>query len=243
MAITRRNWTHKVDNRGVNNIELDVPAGTTTGDVMFAFVATIAFAPTTMQALAGWTKIGEHNNAGTDNTTSWIFKRNATGSEPASYTWTWGNNGKSLGGIITYTGVDPAVTPVPVVSGWVDPGIAVSGPIVNVPAGSWLTTWVFGRQSPKTDAVKSWSTSTGSDLELADEYTVDADTSRHATHALYDSNGPAPGGNQSRILTASIQLQQVHLWELVVPMLGTEPEPDPGGGGGAITGAGILPIR
>lgn len=242
MAITRRGVTSKIDNRGVNNITMDVPAGTTTGDVMFAFFGCIMFAPQVMNDLAGWTKIGEYQNAGTDNTMSWIFKRNAGASEPASYTWTWERNGKSVGAIASYSGVDPSATITPVVSGWIDPSVAVSGPNVNVPAGNWLSTFVFARQSPATDAAKSWSTSAGGDLELVDIYNDDPGTSRAGSMALYDSNGPAPGGNQSRILTSNLQLQQVMLWEMVIPLLGTTPEP-PGPNSGAITGAGILPIR
>lgn len=225
MAVGLRGFRSKVDMRGVNNIALDVPPGSVTGDMMYAFLGNIAFAPTTVTTPAGWTKVGEWNNPGTDNTTSYLFAKPAGASEPATYTWTFGHNGKSLGAIGTYTGVDLTAQHRSLVAGWVDGSAPYPSPTVELSTGDWLVTWAYGRQSPATTATKSWVNSTAADAERADEFT-DETSSRHCTHAYYDSNGGLPAGNYSRSVTPTPVLQQVHLWSLRIPAAASQ-----GGGG------------
>lgn len=231
MAVTRRGTpAGVVDNRGVNNITLPVTAGTTTGDMMYAFMGSIGVAPVTMPLPSGWTKVGEWQNPGTDNTTSYIYQRAASASEPGSYLFTFGSNAKSLGIIVTYSGVDLAAEPVVAYTGGVDAPRAVSSPPVALVAGDWLATYVFGRQSPATDVVKSWTTDTTADTELVDAYSDEIGTSRAGVHALWDSSGPLAGGaSPARVLTVTPQIQQTHVWSLRIPSLEGQ------GGGGPVT--------
>jgi hypothetical protein len=111
-----------------NSLEINVPAGTTTGDVMIASITyrpcsntsgaacTTTIAP---PAPAGtWTLV---NTTSTDQTTGggtggfgnrlFVYQRVATGAEPASYTWTFGGvpvHAGAAGGIISFSGVDNA---------------------------------------------------------------------------------------------------------------------------------------
>jgi hypothetical protein len=242
MAVGLRGFRSKVDMRGVNNIALDVPPGSVTGDMMYAFLGNIAFAPTTVTTPSGWTKLGEWNNPGTDNTTSYLFAKPAGAAEPATYTWTFGHNGKSLGAIGTYTGVDLTAQHRSLVAGWVDGSAPYPSPSVELSTGDWLVTWAFGRQSPATTATKSWVNSTATDAERADEFT-DETSSRHCSHAYYDSNGGLPAGNYSRSVTPTPVLQQVHLWSLRIPAAagsGGGGDPPPTSGTWSAVG---IPIR
>lgn len=228
MAIARRGFTTLVDDRGVNTATLVRPS-VVAGDMMYAFIGSIAFAPTTISAPSGWTKIGERNNPGTDNTTSWVYQKAATGSEPADYTWTIGNNGKTLGVLAAYSGVDTAATPVLVSDGWVDPAKTVIAPSITPVTGDWVITYQFGRQSPSTTAIKSWvNNSHPGDSELVDTYNQD-NAARLGTHALWDSNGAVTGGAQARTITASVNIQQVTVHSLRIPASSAS-------GGGAPTG-------
>lgn len=230
MAIARRSYSVKVDDRGVDNIPLALPAGTTAGDMMYAFLGNIAFAPTSVTGPAGWVKLAERNNPGTDNTTGYVYQKVATSSEPATFTWTFGNNGKSLGAIVSYSGVDTAAAAVIAVDGWVDPPNTVTTPGITLAAGDWLATYQFGRQSPSTAAVKSWTNSTGTDQELVDNYNQDG-AARLGTHALWDTNTAQTAGIKSRTITSSVNIQQVTVYSLRIPMLG--------GSGPALTGPNI----
>jgi hypothetical protein len=244
MAVSRRGTpTGVVDNRGVATIVLPVTAGSTTGDMLYAFMGSIGTAPVTMATPTGWTKVGERQNSGTDNTTSYIYQKPAAASEAANYTFTFGSNAKSLGIIVTYSGVDLAATPVYAAIGGSEQPRALAAPAIELAAGDWLATYTFGRQSPASDVEKSWTIDAASDTELVDAYHGEAGTSRAGTHALYDSNGPMPGGQTARQVVVTPQIQQTHVWSLRIPVAGGQ---SGGGGGGSTPGTWSsmgIPIR
>jgi len=100
----------------VVGLTINVPAGTTAGDVMVAAIAvrpyTIAITPP-----AGWTSLNRVDQAAGNSNSQEIFYRVATAGEPASYTWTFsGAIGGAAGGIASYSGVD-AAAPIDVYGG------------------------------------------------------------------------------------------------------------------------------
>lgn len=119
-----------------STLTIDKPAGTQPGDVM---IASIAFRPcsatngglctTTITPPAGWTQV----NTVTDQTTGggtggfgnrlFVYRRVATGAEPARYTWRFGNtpvHTGATGGIVSFSGVDTA-NPIDVQAGQTTP--------------------------------------------------------------------------------------------------------------------------
>ncbi len=117
------NIGHMLALRG-SALTIPVPSGTAAGDVM---IASIAFRPcsatsgaactTTITPPAGWTQV----NSVTDQTGGggtggfgnrlFVYRRVATGTEPANYTWIFGGalaHAGAAGGIISFSGVDTA---------------------------------------------------------------------------------------------------------------------------------------
>jgi len=105
-------------------LTINVPAGTTAGDVMIASITmrpcsatNNAACTTTVTAPAGWTLVRQvqtRTGGGTDGYGSqlWIYQRVVTGAEPASYTWFFGGRPQqagAAGGILTLSGVDTSV--------------------------------------------------------------------------------------------------------------------------------------
>lgn len=89
------------------SFDINVPAGTQDGDVMFAVFGSNNAGATTWNAPAGWTKLYEiFNNGASFPTNGHVFMRVAS-SEPASYTFSLSSStARNLqGGIVTYTGV------------------------------------------------------------------------------------------------------------------------------------------
>src|SRR5262245_57962009 len=69
------------------NITINVPTGTQANDVMIAGIGISANAPT-VTAPAGWTLVRQTNNTTATANALAIYRRMATSSEPANYTWT-----------------------------------------------------------------------------------------------------------------------------------------------------------
>ena len=100
----------------VPGLTINVPAGTTTGDVMIASVAVLPSA-VTITPPSGWTSLNRVDQTAGNDSTQEIFYRVAGGSEPASYTWTFsGGIGGAAGGILSYSGVD-TTSPIDVYGG------------------------------------------------------------------------------------------------------------------------------
>lgn len=100
-------------------LTINVPSGTVLNDQM---IAAIAVQPSTavVTAPAGWTLLRQVNNGAATTNSLYIYRRTATGAEPASYTWnftTWitgaaaAVGGYAAGGIQSFSGVD-TTTPV-----------------------------------------------------------------------------------------------------------------------------------
>ena len=104
-------------------LTINVPAGTTAGDVMIASItmrscsATNNGACTTsVTAPAGWSLVRQmqtRTGGGTDGYGSqlWVYQRVVTGAEPLSYTWFfggWPQQAGAAGGILTFSGADTA---------------------------------------------------------------------------------------------------------------------------------------
>ncbi len=93
---------------GSSSLTLSVPAGTSSGDVMVAHVvvqtARIAITPP-----AGWNIVLRQDTSSAISTATYV--KVAGGSEPASYSWSFGTAGQASGGIASYIGVD-TTTPV-----------------------------------------------------------------------------------------------------------------------------------
>jgi hypothetical protein len=106
-----------------STLTINVPAGTTLNDVM---IASITFRPCsstdgnnctkTITAPSGWTlvdSIDQQNGGGTGGygMRFLVYRRVVTGTEPASYAWTFGGSPAltgAVGGILTFSGVDAA---------------------------------------------------------------------------------------------------------------------------------------
>lgn len=88
-----------------SSLSINVPAGTAAGDLLVAVVATRnnhSYAPP-----AGWIQLNQGQTPG-NNSTFTLMYRVAGASEPASYAFTWTGGRPAAGGIIRYSGADPA---------------------------------------------------------------------------------------------------------------------------------------
>lgn len=87
-------------------LRIPLPAGTASGDVL---IATVAVRPSasTITAPAGWTLVRETVQATDVTMRMATYRRNADGTEPAAYVWTFsGTHTGATGGIISFTGAD-----------------------------------------------------------------------------------------------------------------------------------------
>ena len=115
-------------NGTATSLTLPEPAGVVSGDVMAA-VFSVRSNPNAT-APAGWALASMTPNGTTVR--QFVYTKVATGSEPASYVWTFDQSRAASGGILAYTGVNTS-NPVDVVGGSV-------GSTVNIVAPSVTTT-------------------------------------------------------------------------------------------------------
>jgi hypothetical protein len=85
-----------------NSASLSVPAGTQSGDLLLAFVSVAYQFPRVNPAPSGWTMIAEAHSSANGH----MFYRVADGTEPASYTFTWGDSRNAQAVMMRYTGID-----------------------------------------------------------------------------------------------------------------------------------------
>ena len=93
---------------GGSTLTINVPVGTTSGDVMIAHV----IVSTTGNAIAappGWNLVLRQDSSSSISTA--MYEKVAGSSEPANYTWSFGTAGEASGGIASYMGVN-TTTPV-----------------------------------------------------------------------------------------------------------------------------------
>lgn len=217
---------------------IPVPSGTVNGDRMYALVASIASTPT-VTGPAGWVKFDEHMIGA--NTKSAVYYRDVgVTAEPANYTWSWSAAGRSIGLIVSYSGVD---TGVPQIGGVVSANSSVD----PLPLYTWATSDVYswavflavGREDPGTDLTKDWRTNEVFDVERFDTYSPNTGVGTDITAAWFDSGRLLPAGPVTRqLITPNSNLSPIHGWALHLAGL----PPVVGMGGNPMTALGI-PIR
>ncbi|GAB5499209.1 MAG: hypothetical protein PsegKO_15200 [Pseudohongiellaceae bacterium] len=93
-------------NNGFNNtMDVAVPAGTNSGDLLITSVSVDG--NQTFNAVAGWTLIGQTASSG--SATLGVYSRVSDGAEPANYAFTWSGNGVSIATMKRFTGASGLV--------------------------------------------------------------------------------------------------------------------------------------
>jgi hypothetical protein len=93
---------------GSNTLTISAPAGVVQNDVL---IASIGVRPTTATITppSGWTLVRRMNNSnGADNALA-VYTKLAGAAEPASYAWTFSTADGASGGIVAFSGADPAI--------------------------------------------------------------------------------------------------------------------------------------
>jgi hypothetical protein len=142
-----------------------------------------------------------------------VYRKQAAGGEPASYTWNLSSAYKNWAWLGTYRGLN-TVTPISdhlVDDG--DSGTAHTTPAVTGAAGDWLLT-IAGTRHAATGLVTTWSSDAGGDIKRAE--LASNGGSQDITGVVFDSAGPAGEGTQSRVLTASQSESLVGLVSLLL---------------------------
>ncbi len=103
--VTYHGFTESMDGGSTTQIVINKPAGTTTGDLLIAAVATDGNTSATLSAPAGWTLIDRSNQGGEVSLGVWW--KIAGGSEPASFTFTWSGGEEVYGWIMRFSGAHP----------------------------------------------------------------------------------------------------------------------------------------
>lgn len=102
---------------------------------MVAQMAVRGGSSTALSAPAGWTQIRRDSDA-TGQITEGLYYHVVTGSEPASYSWTFTAGNDAAGGIADYTGVN-AANPIDASGGQANASsTSVTAPSVDIPAGN-----------------------------------------------------------------------------------------------------------
>jgi hypothetical protein len=100
---------------GPTTITIATPSGTASGDVLIAGISFEAGTDeNSITVPGGWTLVRQVNNSNNEGLA--VYRMVAGGSEPASYSWTFGQSRSLSGGILAFTGVDNT-TPIDVESG------------------------------------------------------------------------------------------------------------------------------
>jgi Ig domain of plant-specific actin-binding protein len=114
------------------------PGGVQAGDVLLASVSYRLGGSASVGVPSGWNLVRADTCAGPRDTyqTQRTYSRVATGSEPASYTWSFGNAAGAVGAVVSYAGID---TSAPIAahngdrtrnSAWVR-ALGVNSPVAN----------------------------------------------------------------------------------------------------------------
>jgi hypothetical protein len=185
---------------GESTLKIDKPADVVAGDFLLAQITFEKGADiNNLVAPSGWTLVRRTNSidvvTGTDLGQA-IFRKFATGSEPADYTWEF-RKGTSLeqvraaGGITRYTGVDPD-NPIVASSGGAGDGIVLTAPEITAEAKSVLVAF-FGHKKLTT-----LSNPTGMDHIYHEEHSNQSGPTVRASQELR----AATGATGSRISNA-----------------------------------------
>jgi hypothetical protein len=196
-----------------------MPAGIAAGNLLLAAVANVGTSPTT-SAPSGWSLVASYSPGTT--LTTYLYRKVATGSETTT-TWTWSSQGRNLGVCVAYSGVDTTLSST-AATAWAhdDGGGPVAAPSLGAQSGDWLVTFGVGRESPGTSTTKNWSISAVTDAERLDVSTAGAATDVKVTAAWYDSAAGLASGATARTLSSTPELQQRHLWSVLLPLPAAE---------------------
>ena len=186
------------------------PASLQAGDVMIAAVV-VRPSNATIAAPAGWTLVRRLSNSYGNSSALATYRKLATASEPASYTWTLNTSTGSAGGILAFRNVNSsnAASPVDVEAG-VNTASSLShtAPSVTTSAANEVVITVhsfasgasWAPPSGMAEAVddSSWSVGGGSaGISFAMNYAVKASAGATGTKTATASNDPDTGNAQT----------------------------------------------
>ena len=198
-------------------VDCAVPAGAVAGEYLIAAVTMQPASAALLPDQTGWTSLGKRTQ-GTIGTA--IYGRVATGSEPASYTFSGGASGAHGVAMRRYSGVD-TTTPEDVTE---VTAVAASGTtltfagLTTVTAGA-LIIYVTGTQT--TAATRTWTATTAGPVEWAQT------TGIARRGYFWDEARPTAGATGQRVFTSSNNLPHAGVMVALRPAAG--------GGGGDTT--------
>jgi hypothetical protein len=133
-------------NTGTATLSIDRPSATLPGDVMVATID-VRGAPTVTAPL-GWTLVRTDVDGNVMKKATYV--RVAGSAEPVAYTWTFSKAQAASGGILAFSGVDPA-SPVDAVGGQVNAkSSAVTAPSITTTVSGDVLVGLFGTSVPAT---------------------------------------------------------------------------------------------
>lgn len=223
-------------NRSVGNTSqsggstvLPMPVGLKSGDRMYALLGSLAATPTITEP-AGWTKVSEYQT-GTTLKTALFYRDITAAAEPASYTWTWSSNGRTMALGVSYYGLDLAAAALGGTQSVTDSSSAPQTFAFATPQdGDWALFGAMAKESPGTDNVKSWTDSDSLDVKRHDNYGTNTGTGPRITGAWWDTGRGLPASTVQRTLTPSVPLTHQHAWglRLAAPAGSGDPPPPSG---------------
>lgn len=135
---------------GGSTLTISVPAGTSLGDVMVAFVtSTNTTAPT---APSGWSTVSGASTSITGGGSLTVYTHVAGLNEPASYSWSLGGTFQASGAIGSYTGVDNT-TPVQTSSSSTNNSKSAVAPSVTTTANNTMVLVGLGYNNASAETV------------------------------------------------------------------------------------------
>jgi hypothetical protein len=182
---------------------ISAPAGVTAGDLLVMKAGGIG--TFTWTGPTGWTLIVDEASNSNVHVTMWA--KIATGSDSYSITPSVGVKGGAT--VECYTGIDGAVLIEAAAHGVATAVASVVPSLVTTLDGQWLTYATISRHP--TGAVRTLSTSDGSDTELYDHGTSSGPTN-DSTFGSYDSNRALAHGTLSRTVTISTSTESQFAW-------------------------------
>lgn len=155
--------TSSASNDAGDQIVIARPSGVQAGDLLLAAISwhTHDYSGTGIDAPAGWTEVRSDDDGA--HILQGIFWKEATGSEPSSYTFVNGTGDVTrnvIGGIVAYSGVDTS-TPIDAQAASVTGSnvFTLTAPSVNASVGGGRLVTVFGQHDPGTMSVPAGMTS------------------------------------------------------------------------------------
>lgn len=184
---------------------ISAPAGVTAGDLLVMKAGGIGTFTWSSGGPTGWALLKDE--ASNVNVHGTMWAKIATGSDSYSITPSVGVKGGAT--VEAYTGADAGVLVEAVASG-VSTGVASVVPsLLTTLDDQWLSYMTISRHP--TGAVRTLSTSDGSDTELHDHGTSSGPTNDH-TFGSWDSNRALAHGTQARTVTISTSTESQFAW-------------------------------